>query len=151
MQVRPFIFTVLIAFGLAILANSWEISWPGSHANIEQNGISAMSVSSVPKIKIEQAPAPQKALVKQPESAVLYDSSNVSLRIQDLILAARVEKALFKVEEIRKFDVTVNVNKGHVKIEGIVTSDAHKQLIEVTAKEVSGIKTLENKVYVKSG
>ena len=149
MQVKPFVFTLFIAFGLAILAHSWQISWPDSQIVTEQSSMSIVHASPVFERDKSQVQDTTDIVIEPRKPAIRYDSSTVSTRIQDLILRARIEKKLFTVEEVKGLDISVATSKGHVVVEGVVHSDKNRQKVGDAVRKVLGVKSLENRLIVQ--
>ena len=149
MQVKPFVFTILIAFGLAILAHSWQISWPGSRIVTEQSSMSIMHASPVLESDGVLVRDTAGITFESLKPAIQYDSSTVSIRIQDLILRTRIQKRLFEVEEVKGLDILVATNSGHVVVEGVVHSDKNRQLVSEAVRKVLGVKSLDNRLRVQ--
>ena len=143
MQVRPILYTVFIAFGFALLANSWVIHQDKSpNSELQKSSLSGFnSPLSLPKIESREDSLAIKA---SPPNPVRYDTSDVSQRIQDLVIEARIKKQLFKNASTRSVDITIKVAKGRVVLDGDVVSVEVKRLIETTVVRVKGVVELES-------
>ena len=145
MQVRPILYTVFIALGFALLANTWVVKQtPSATGNLQKSSLTGFNSS----------PAISKSLVNkdtfeveiaQPDP-VKFDTSDVAGGIQDLIIEARIKKQLFKNATLRAANISVNVAKGRVVLEGTVASQEVKRLIETTVVRVKGVVNLESNI-----
>lgn len=145
MQVRPILYTVFIAFGFALLANSWVVH----QDKAPKNELQKSSLSGFNSLLPLQKVAPGEDSLKTrlpPPIPVRYDTSDVSERIQDLVIEARIKKMLFKNASTRSANITVKVAKGHVVLDGDVDSMELKRLIESTVQRVKGVVDIESNI-----
>lgn len=148
MQARPILYTLLIALGFALLANSWVVQ-DSEHKEAQKSSLSGLHPAlALPKLKPEQDTVALNAPSLPP---VEYDTSDVSASIQDLVLVARIKKQLFKKEDLRDEQVTIKAENGRVKLEGRVASQESKQLIESTVKRIKGVSAIDSELIFLPG
>ena len=141
MQVRPVLFTILIALGFALLANSWVVK------DVRDEAPPKTSLSGLnPTLSLPRIPTKADTFEVPPPPTVEYDTLDVSTGIQDLVLVARIKKQLFKNETLREEEISVVAVKGEVTIEGQVASLQSKELIERTIKRINGVLALESQL-----
>ena len=148
MQVKPILYTTLIALGFALLANSWVIdSEKSASVDIQTSSISGINAPLV--VAPTHVPKWDTVIAKprQPDP-VKYDTSEVSAGIQDLVLEARIKKQLFKNEVLRSENISVKVVKGRVQLDGSVSALEIKRLIEATVERVKGVVDLESNIQL---
>lgn len=149
MQVKSIIFTVLIAVGFALLANSWEIGAPGGQLlPVEQSRIATLPVPALATARQDLNQDSMRVRIESAQLSIRYDSSGVARRIQDLVVMARIEKQLFNIEQLKRTNISVVSLNGYVVIDGLVQSPEVKRLIESTVEKVPGVKTIESKIQL---
>ena len=145
MQVKPILYTILIASGFALLANSWVVNQDMSTPlDLQKSSLSGFSTPlAAPKMQLNSDTVDVKPSRPAP---VTYDTLDVSQGIQNLVLEARIKKQLFKNEVLRSVSITISVASGRVVLDGKVASIEVKQLIEATVERVKGVVELESNI-----
>jgi hyperosmotically inducible protein len=69
----------------------------------------------------------------------------------DKVLVGKVKSALVSDKTADADEINVEVYKGVVQLNGFVDSDKEKAQAEVVAKEVAGVKGVENNLAIKQG
>ena len=155
MQVRPIIFTLLIALGFALIANSWVISDTNPESQLLQNSLALSPILQ----KSQQITDPLTNLTKSGlvtdtpmESATLaiIDSSSVSDGIKDIILVAKIQRLLFRIDGLDTDSISLQARAGHVVLEGQASNEDSKRLVESSVRRVAAVKSVENKIIVNS-
>lgn len=74
------------------------------------------------------------------------DGRTVKQRLQDATIAAEVQKALLDTMSLRRFDFEVAATQGRVALRGSVNTEAERTLAADIAREVKGVKNLDNQI-----
>lgn len=99
------------------------------------------------------------ATVALPTAAVLFTSGCASTAtsestgeyIDDSAITAKVKTALLADKTVSGMAVKVVTFKGVVQLSGFVDTETERQQAEILAAAVSGVKSVENKISVKTG
>lgn len=78
--------------------------------------------------------------------AVVNDGRTVEQRLHDATIAAEVQKALLDTLTLRRFDFEVSATQGRVALRGSVNTDTERTLAASIAREVRGVKDLDNQI-----
>ncbi len=78
------------------------------------------------------------------------DGKTVGQNIDDSAVSAKVKAAFAKDPGVRAIDVKVDTFKGAVQLSGWADSAAEKARAEELAKAVPGVKSVENKIELKT-
>ena len=78
------------------------------------------------------------------------DGKTVGQKIDDSAVSAKVKAAFAKDPGVRAIDVKVDTFKGAVQLSGWADSAAEKARAEELAKAVPGVKSVENKIELKT-
>jgi hyperosmotically inducible protein len=78
--------------------------------------------------------------------APVDDGRTVKQRLQDATIAAEVQKALLDTMDLRRFDFEVAATQGRVALRGSVNTDAERILAANIARDVKGVKDLDNQI-----
>jgi len=69
--------------------------------------------------------------------------------LDNSMITAKVKTALINADSISSGNISVATFKGKVQLSGFATSETDKQLAEVIAKDVEGVKAVTNGIEVK--
>jgi hypothetical protein len=86
------------------------------------------------------------AAVAQSGHAAMMDNDELAKRVKDRLSNQSGTQGLFRHEV--KSDVQVTANNGEVTLKGTVPSERAKQLLEVQAMEIAGVKKVHNQLVV---
>jgi hyperosmotically inducible protein len=75
---------------------------------------------------------------------------SVGQTVEDTTLLARVKTALGKSPEVKATDVNVDVRNGVVQLKGRVATAAERTAAERVARDVSGVRSVQNDLQVGS-
>ena len=78
------------------------------------------------------------------------DGKTVGQNVDDSATSAKVKASFAKDPGVRAVDVKVDTHLGKVQLSGWADSAAEKARAEDLAKAVPGVKTVENKIEVKT-
>lgn len=78
--------------------------------------------------------------------APMTDGRTVAQRLEDATLATEVRKALLDTMRLRLFDFEVEAERGRVALRGSVDTDAQRTLAATIAREVEGVRDLDNQI-----
>lgn len=70
--------------------------------------------------------------------------------IDDATITAKVKTELLRAQEVGGWDVNVETFKGKVQLSGFVSSPEEKKKAGELAKNVAGVKSVENDLIVKA-
>jgi hyperosmotically inducible periplasmic protein len=76
-------------------------------------------------------------------------ATTVGTEIDDSVVTARVKTALFADADVKGFDFNIETRKGQVQLSGFVDSQAQAERAITLAREVPGVKGIENHVSLK--
>jgi hyperosmotically inducible protein len=76
----------------------------------------------------------------------MTDGRTVAQRLEDATLATEVRKALLDTMRLRLFDFEVEAERGRVALRGSVDTDAQRTLAATIAREVAGVRDLDNQI-----
>ena len=85
----------------------------------------------------------------QEVAAVPPPATTVGAEIDDSVVTARVKAALFADADVKGFDFNIETRMGQVQLSGFVDSQAQAQRAITLAREVPGVKGIENHVSLK--
>lgn len=77
-------------------------------------------------------------------------STSTGQYIDDAAITAKVKTELLKTEKVGGWNVNVETFKGKVQLSGFVSSPEEKKKAEELAKNVAGVKSVENDLIVKA-
>lgn len=77
-------------------------------------------------------------------------STTVGIEINDTVITAKVKSALFADPSINSFDLKVETRKGAVQLSGVVDNLAQINRAIAIAREVEGVRSVENNIGLKS-
>ncbi len=77
-------------------------------------------------------------------------STTVGTEIDDTVLTATVKSALLADADVKGLDVKVETRKGEVMLSGFVDSQPQIERATALAKAVSGVKSVDNKMALKT-
>lgn len=77
-------------------------------------------------------------------------STSTGQYIDDATITAKVKTELLRAEEVGGWQVNVETFKGRVQLSGFVTSNDEKKKAEQLARNVEGVKSVENDLIVKA-
>lgn len=108
-------------------------------------------------------PPPMKSLFRQSAALVLVtaalvfggacsrdDGKSAGQSIDDSAINAKVKAAFAKDPGVKAIDVKVDTHLGAVQLSGWVNTAEEKARAEELAKAVPGVKTVENKIVLKT-
>jgi hyperosmotically inducible periplasmic protein len=78
------------------------------------------------------------------------DGKTAGQTIDDSAITAKVKTAFAQDPGVKAMDVTVNTHLGTVQLSGWVNTAEEKARAEQLAKTVPGVKTVENKITLKT-
>lgn len=76
-------------------------------------------------------------------------STSVGTEIDDTVITAAIKTALLANPEVRSFDLLVETRKGEVQLSGFVDSQVQIDRATAVAKNVTGVKSVQNKMTLK--
>lgn len=77
-------------------------------------------------------------------------SSSTGQYIDDATITTKVKTELLRAQEVGGWDINVETFKGKVQLSGFVSSQEEKKKAEELARNVTGVKTVENDLIVKA-
>lgn len=69
--------------------------------------------------------------------------------IDDAAITAKVKTALAQEPEVSAMDINVTTYRGVVQLSGVVPSETAARAAVETAKEVEGVRSIDNKIDIK--
>jgi hyperosmotically inducible periplasmic protein len=101
-----------------------------------------------PKTSAESmAPA---ILTARAESAEPSVGGRMGENVEDAVITGKVRAALLRTEDIRGTEINVETHKGVVQLNGFVPTNADLERAITLAKQVEGVKAVQNSLAVKS-
>jgi hyperosmotically inducible protein len=76
--------------------------------------------------------------------------TTIGTGIDDSVVSARVKAALLADPTVKSYGFKVDTHKGEVQLSGFVADQAHVERAVEIARAVEGVRTVENRVSVKS-
>jgi hyperosmotically inducible periplasmic protein len=70
--------------------------------------------------------------------------------IDDAAITAKVKAQMANDKDVSAMDVSVNTDQGVVRLSGVVKSAAEKQRAEQVARNVEGVRRVDNALVVRS-
>ena len=101
------------------------------------------AVLNTDRLSVETCVEQIAQLVRRPEFAETAQSSAL---LANMALSARVRAALKDDAATRDINITIDANKGHVVLRGIVVSGEERQQAESTASAVNGVSGVDNQL-----
>lgn len=90
-----------------------------------------------------------KGVTEVHDKILVHESTSMGTKLDDTVLTGKVKAALVDDKKVEAGQINVESRGGIVQLAGFVTSEgARKQAMEV-AKGVSGVKRVEDAMYVK--
>jgi hyperosmotically inducible protein len=77
--------------------------------------------------------------------------TTVGTEIDDTVVTTKVKSALLADAEIKSLDVKVETRKGAVQLSGFVDNQAQADRAIAAARQVEGVKSVENGITLKEG
>lgn len=84
----------------------------------------------------------------QPTGAI-PPSTSVGTEIDDTVITTAIKTALLANPEVKSLDLQVETRKGEVQLSGFVDNQTQIDRATAVAKNVSGVKSIQNKVTLK--
>lgn len=84
----------------------------------------------------------------QPTGAI-PPSTSVGTEIDDTVITAAIKTALLANPEVKSLDLQVETRKGEVQLSGFVENQTQIDRATAVAKNVSGVKNIQNKMTLK--
>ena len=75
--------------------------------------------------------------------------TTVGTEIDDTVITAAIKSAFLANSEVRSFDLQVETRKGEVQLSGFVDNQGQIDRATVVAQNVSGVKSVQNKMTMK--
>jgi osmotically-inducible protein OsmY len=101
-----------------------------------------------PKTSLESsAPVVSAARTDLPEQSVASKSGE---NIEDAVITGKVRAALLTSEEVKGTEINVETHKGVVQLDGFVPTNSDLERAVTLAKQVDGVKAVQNRLAVKS-
>jgi hyperosmotically inducible protein len=90
-----------------------------------------------------------KGVVQVHDKIAVHEATSMGTKLDDTVLVGKVKAALVDADKVEAGQINVESRGGVVQLAGFVTSDgARKKAIEVT-KAISGVKRVEDAMFVK--
>jgi hyperosmotically inducible protein len=86
-----------------------------------------------------------------PPNGVAAAPTTVGMEIDDTVTTAKVKSALLSEPDVKAFAIKVETRKGMVLLSGFVDNEARAERAISVAREVAGVKAVENGMTVKDG
>ncbi len=102
------------------------------------------TVGAVLAVSIAGCNKPQEA------TGTPAQKTTVGTEIDDTVVTARVKAALLADAAVKSYGFKVDSSKGEVQLSGFVDNQAHIDRAVEVARAVPGVKSVENKVALKS-
>jgi hyperosmotically inducible protein len=83
--------------------------------------------------------------------AVAAPATTVGMEIDDTVTTTKVKSALLSEPDVKAFAIKVETRKGRVLLSGFVDNEARAERAISVAREVAGVKAVENGMTVKDG
>jgi hyperosmotically inducible protein len=83
--------------------------------------------------------------------AVATPATTVGMEIDDTVTTTKVKSALLSEPDVKAFAIKVETRKGMVLLSGFVDNEARAERAISVAREVAGVKAVENGMTVKDG
>jgi hyperosmotically inducible protein len=99
-----------------------------------------------PKTAVE-ASAPAPARTDSPEQSV---GSKLGENVEDAVITGKVRAALLKSEEVKGTEINVETRNGVVQLNGFVPTNSDLERAVTLAKQVDGVRAVQNRLAVRS-
>ena len=106
---------------------------------------SAITLVSAMSLSIVACSKPVETAASEPAP-----STTVGTKIDDTVITATVKSALLADSDVKSVDVKVETRKGEVMLSGFVDSQIQIERATAVAKAVSGVKSIDNKMALKT-
>lgn len=81
---------------------------------------------------------------------VAFAEETIGQQLDDATLVARIKADLLKSRNVDGLDVNVDAKNGKVTLSGSASTEAERTKAEVIAKGTSGVKSVENRIAIKT-
>ena len=100
-----------------------------------------------PKTSLESsAPAP----AARTETAQQNVGSKTGENIEDAVITGKVRAALLKSEEVKGTEINIETRNGVVQLNGFVPTNSDLERAVTLAKQVDGVRAVQNRLAVRS-
>lgn len=102
-------------------------------------------VAAVPSVPLAAAPraTPPNETTAQSAGSQLGDN------VEDAVFTGKVRAALFGAEDVKATEINVETQKGVVQLSGVVQTNSDLDRAVYLAKQVEGVKEVQNRLRVK--
>jgi len=100
-----------------------------------------------PKTALEASAPASVARTDSPEQSV---GSKLGENVEDAVITGQVRAALLKSEEVKGTEINVETRNGVVQLNGFVPTNSDLERAVTLAKQVDGVKAVQNKLAVRS-
>lgn len=107
------------------------------------------------KIKTEEtlanAGVALKNATQKAEASIKDAASKASEKIDDFAITTAVSSAIAKDAELSLLKINVDTKDGVVTLNGAAPTEASREKATAVAKAVQGVRSVENKLYIRAG
>ena len=89
-------------------------------------------------------------LTSRADSAEASVGGRTGENIEDAVITGKVRAALLRSEDVRGTEINVETHKGVVQLNGFVPTNSDLERAVALAKQVEGVKAVQNSLAVKS-
>ena len=111
---------------------------------------SAIAMVSAMSLSIVACSKPVETSASAPATSQPMARTTVGTDIDDTVVTASVKSALLADADVKSVDVKVETRKGEVMLSGFVDSQTQIERATAVAKTVSGVKSIDNKMALKT-
>jgi hypothetical protein len=90
-------------------------------------------------------------LTPRTEGAAPSTGGKIGENVQDAVITGKVRAALLGSEDIKGTEINVETHMGVVQLNGFVPTNSDLERAVTLAKQVDGVKAVQNSLAVKSG
>lgn len=145
MQAKPLVLTLVVFGVLAFGADIW-LANSTDQAVLNQSQLTPVPSRSM--LRVDSLLAAERSSEAITLADSLDETRSVTQKIQDLTIAARIEKRLFSTRDLRNIVFDVISVGGEVTVTGTVPSELDRRHAIRAAQGVQGVKKVIDKVKV---